>query len=184
MAPTHASILVIRGGAIGDFILTLPVLAALRRQFPEARLEVLGYPHIAQLALAAGLADDLRSIEAAALAGFFARGGILDPALQDYFARFAIIISYQSGNGMLPANAPNLVLAGAAEALYQVHFIYAKWMWVMFPVLCLLKGVILVLMTCWLYPATITKAPAASALAPMSADPRIYFNARASAAAS
>ena len=45
-------ILVIRGGAIGDFILTLPVLAALRRQFPQTRLEVLGYPHIARLAVA------------------------------------------------------------------------------------------------------------------------------------
>src|SRR5436309_4990067 len=45
-------ILIIRGGAIGDFILTLPALAALRRQFPDAHLEVLGYPHIAQLAVA------------------------------------------------------------------------------------------------------------------------------------
>ena len=45
----------------------------------------------------------------------------------------AIIVSYQSGNGVMPANAPNLVLAGAAEALYDVHFIYAEWMWVMFP---------------------------------------------------
>jgi len=94
MAATRGGILVIRGGAIGDFILTLPVLSALRGQFPEARLEVLGYPHITQLARAADLADDLRSIEAAALAGFFARGGILDPALQDYFAGFAMIISY------------------------------------------------------------------------------------------
>jgi hypothetical protein len=50
-------ILVIRGGAIGDFILTLPAIAALRRQFPAAHLEVLGYPHIAQLALAGGLAN-------------------------------------------------------------------------------------------------------------------------------
>jgi len=87
-------ILVIRGGAIGDFILTLPVLAALRRQFPESRLEVLGYPHIARLALAGGLVDDLRPIESRGLAGFFARSGELDSALQCYFDGFPIIISF------------------------------------------------------------------------------------------
>lgn len=88
-----SKILVIRGGAIGDFILTLPVLAALRRHFANARLELLGYPHIAQLAIAGGLADDVRSIDARPLAGFFARGP-LDPALQDYLAGFPIILSY------------------------------------------------------------------------------------------
>jgi ADP-heptose:LPS heptosyltransferase len=87
-------ILVIRGGAIGDFILTLPVLAALRKQFPDARLEVLGYPHIAQLALAGGLADDVKSIEARALASFFARDGMLDEGLTSYFAGFVIIVSF------------------------------------------------------------------------------------------
>src|SRR5438552_6200164 len=94
MPSPHAKILVIRGGAIGDFILTLPVLAALRQHFPQARLEVLGYPHIAQLASAGGLADDVRSIEAGPLSGFFARNGNLDAALQEFFASFAIIISY------------------------------------------------------------------------------------------
>ena len=94
VAAEQASILVIRGGAIGDFILTLPVLAALRSAFPRTRLEVLGYPHIAQLATFGGLADEVRSIEAAALAGFFARDGRLDEALQTYFSGFAIIISY------------------------------------------------------------------------------------------
>jgi heptosyltransferase-2 len=87
-------ILVIRGGAIGDFILTLPVLSALRRQFPQSRLEVLGYPHIAQLALAGGLVDAVRSIEARALAGFFAAGNTLTADLADYFAGFALILSY------------------------------------------------------------------------------------------
>lgn len=87
-------ILVIRGGAIGDFILTLPVLAALRQQFPETRIEVLGYAHIAQLALIGGLADEVRSIEARALAGFFARRGDLDKTMQEYFAQFAVIVSY------------------------------------------------------------------------------------------
>jgi heptosyltransferase-2 len=89
-----SGILVIRGGAIGDFILTLPVLSALRRQFPGVRLEVLGYPHIAQLAIAGGLADAVRSIEARSLAGFFARDPALDPGLQEYFASFPVIISY------------------------------------------------------------------------------------------
>ncbi len=84
----------------------------------------------------------------------------------------AIVISYQSGIGVLPANAPNLVLAGAAEALYDVHFIYAEWMWVMFPVLCLLKGMVLVALTCWIFPARIESQQAPPKVAPMSAEER------------
>lgn len=91
---TKGKILVIRGGAIGDFILTLPAIAALRKQFPEAHLEVLGYPHIAQLALAGGLVDRVQPIEARALAGFFARHGELAEDLCDYFSEFSIIVSY------------------------------------------------------------------------------------------
>jgi len=92
--PMKPKILVIRGGAIGDFILTLPAIAALRRQFPQAHLEVLGYPHIVQLALAGRLVDRAQPIEARGLAGFFARGGELSPELVDYFSEFEIIISY------------------------------------------------------------------------------------------
>jgi heptosyltransferase-2 len=92
--PARGKILVIRGGAIGDFILTLPAIAALRQQFPEAHLEVLGYPHIIQLAEAAGLVDRVQSIEARALAGFFARRGALAEDLADYFSEFDIILSY------------------------------------------------------------------------------------------
>jgi heptosyltransferase-3 len=87
-------ILVIRGGAIGDFILTLPALTALRETFPNIHLEVLGYPHIAQLALAGGLADQVRSIDARAMASFFAKNGPLPESLTEYFAGFALIVSY------------------------------------------------------------------------------------------
>jgi ADP-heptose:LPS heptosyltransferase len=87
-------ILVIRGGAIGDFILTLPALAALRKQFRQTYIEVLGYPHVAALARLAGYVNDIRSIEARALAGFFARNGHLDEALSEHFASFNIIVSY------------------------------------------------------------------------------------------
>jgi len=92
--PGHGKILVVRGGAIGDFIVALPVFAALRRQFPGTHLEVLGYPHIAPLAAAGRLVDTVCSIEARALAGFFARGGGLDERLANYFAGFALIISF------------------------------------------------------------------------------------------
>jgi len=90
----RGKILIIRGGAIGDFILTLPAIAALRQQFPDAHLEVLGYPHIIQLAQAGGLVDRVQSIEARALAGFFARHGDLAGDLVDYFSEFDIILSY------------------------------------------------------------------------------------------
>jgi heptosyltransferase III len=90
----QGKILVIRGGAIGDFILTLPAIAALRRQFPAAHLEVLGYPHIAQLAMAGGIVNRVQSIEAGALAGFFARNGNLAEDLVDYFSEFDVILSY------------------------------------------------------------------------------------------
>lgn len=86
--------LIIRGGAIGDFILTLPVLSALRKHFPETRLEVMGYAHIAGLAMAGGLADAVKSIDSRALAGFFAPGTILEPELCDYFSGFNVILSY------------------------------------------------------------------------------------------
>jgi len=90
----RGKILVIRGGAIGDFILTLPAIAALRQQFPEAHLEVLGYTHIVQLAEAGGLVNRVHAIDARGLAGFFARNGELSKELCDYFSEFNIIISY------------------------------------------------------------------------------------------
>jgi heptosyltransferase-2 len=90
----RGKILVIRGGAIGDFILTLPAIAALRHQFPDAHLEVLGYPHIVQLAITAGIVNRACSIEARPLAGFFARDGVLAEDMMDYFSEFDLIVSY------------------------------------------------------------------------------------------
>ena len=101
----RGKILVIRGGAIGDFILTLPAIAALRGQFPEAHLEVLGYPHIIGLAQAAGLVDRIQAIEARPLAGFFARHGELAEDWVDYFSEFDLILSYlYDPDGIFEAN--------------------------------------------------------------------------------
>jgi heptosyltransferase-3 len=87
-------ILVIRGGAIGDFILTLPALKALRETYSDAHIEILGYKHIAALAENRFYAQAVRSIEYGALSSFFARNSKLPEELADYFASFDLIISY------------------------------------------------------------------------------------------
>jgi heptosyltransferase-3 len=87
-------ILVIRGGAIGDFILTLPALATLRQAHPRAEIHVLGYQHIAELVNKRVYADCVRSIEYGPLASFFAKNSELPSELANYFAGFQLILTY------------------------------------------------------------------------------------------
>ena len=87
-------VLVVRGGAIGDFILTLPALKALRDAYPDARIEILGYKHIAVLAENRFYAQAVRSIEYGPLSRFFAKNSELPAESADYFATFDLIISY------------------------------------------------------------------------------------------
>ena len=87
-------ILVIRGGAIGDFILALPTLKALREAYPHAHLEILGYKHIALLAQNRFYARAVRSIEYGPLASFFAENSKLLAELANHFGSFDLIISY------------------------------------------------------------------------------------------
>jgi ADP-heptose:LPS heptosyltransferase len=87
-------ILVIRGGAIGDFILTLPALNALRNNYPDADIEILGYKHIAVLAENRFYAQAVRSIEYGPVSSFFAKNSEISAELADYFASFDLIISY------------------------------------------------------------------------------------------
>ncbi len=87
-------ILVIRGGAIGDFVLTLPALRALREAYSNAHLEILGYKHIAVLAETAGYADAVHSIEYGPLSSFFARNAELPRELANYFNSFDLVFSY------------------------------------------------------------------------------------------
>lgn len=87
-------ILVIRGGAIGDFILTLPTIRLLRDQFPSAQIEILGNNRITVLAENRFYANRIRSFEDRALASFFVRTAQLPQELRNYFGSFDLIVSY------------------------------------------------------------------------------------------
>src|SRR5512135_2017542 len=60
--------------------------------------------------------------------------------------------SYQVGTSILPSNAPNLVLAGAAETLYRTPLIYAEYLLVQFPVMGLLKAATIIVLTWLIFP--------------------------------
>ncbi len=86
--------LFIRGGAVGDFILTMPAMRLVHETLTDVEIEVLGYPSIAELAVVTGLVHRVRSIEDARLATFFAPGAKLDPDWCAYFASFDVVVSF------------------------------------------------------------------------------------------
>ena len=87
-------ILIIRGGAIGDFIVTLPAIKLVRDTIANTHIEVLGYPAITELAVAAGIADATRSIEHRSHALLFVPGAKLDDELVEWLKSFNVIVSY------------------------------------------------------------------------------------------
>ncbi|MEM9018770.1 MAG: glycosyltransferase family 9 protein [Verrucomicrobiota bacterium] len=107
--------LFIRGGAVGDFILTMPAIQLVREGLPDNEIEVLGYPAITELALRSGLVDQTRSIEDARLAQFFAPGAKLDEEWCRYFASFNVVVSYLYDPDEFFAN--NLKKAGVKTLL-------------------------------------------------------------------
>lgn len=132
MEPKRPRVLVIRGGAIGDFILTLPAIRLLRENIAGCHLEALGYPGIVDLAKKAGLADATRSLEHRTMAALFARGAAIDPALIEYLCSFNLVVSYLfDPDGILRANlerigvktlieCPHRVIVGAGHASEQL----------------------------------------------------------------
>ena len=87
-------ILVIRGGAIGDLILTLPVLRALRSVFHNARIDVMGDAKRANLACHPAHADAITDAERQEIYRLFSHEPRVPPQLAAYLSEFDLILSY------------------------------------------------------------------------------------------
>jgi heptosyltransferase III len=94
MPARPARILVLRGGALGDFIVTLPALRALRQRWPDGRLEAMGYPRVARLGLLGGLVDQVHSLDQAGLARFFAALPLFTEEQAAFIRSFDIVLNY------------------------------------------------------------------------------------------
>ena len=63
---------------------------------------------------------------------------------------------------ILPANVPNMVMAGTAEAVHGIHLSYMPYLLLHAPVLALVKGAVLVACLCIVFPDRVTR-PASGA---------------------
>ncbi len=63
-----------------------------------------------------------------------------------------IMGTYIPSFGILPANAPNIVLSGMSQLLFDIRFSYSEYFILHFPVLGLLKALVIVGLIIWLFP--------------------------------
>jgi hypothetical protein len=82
----------------------------------------------------------------------------------------AILASYQVGAAILPANAPNLAIAGTAEMMYGTVLTYGEYLMLQFPVMGIVKSALIVAITLWMFPAEVNGLVGESTAKPMSAE--------------
>src|ERR1700761_2609457 len=62
--------------------------------------------------------------------------------------------TYELSCSILPSNVPNLIMTGAAEHAYGVQFNYLPYLWLQAPVVGILKGILIILILWWMFPAS------------------------------
>ncbi len=82
-------ILVFRSGALGDFLLTLPIIAALRKDHSPCSITLVTRSAYGDLLLESGIVEEIRDIESAEWAGMFADHPSLPLKMGDWLASFS-----------------------------------------------------------------------------------------------
>jgi heptosyltransferase-2 len=86
-------ILILRGGALGDFLVTLPALGLLRARWPAARIELVGNARAAELGMLGGYLDAVHSQQEARWSALYGDAP-LPPALTAWLGEFDLLVNY------------------------------------------------------------------------------------------
>src|SRR5262249_858084 len=108
-------ILIIRPGAIGDTLLTFPIIQALKACYQPARVTLVGNPAVLPLAQAWHVADDLAAYRDAHSSDLFSTAGICSPTVRRLLQRTAMTICWlRDADGVVKRN---LLAAGMQHVI-------------------------------------------------------------------
>jgi heptosyltransferase III len=91
-------VLVLRGGALGDFIVTLPALALLRQRWPNAQIHLAGNATAAALGRRRRLLDAVHSQHEARWSALYGEG-VLPADFGAWLAEFDLVVNYWPDSG-------------------------------------------------------------------------------------
>jgi ADP-heptose:LPS heptosyltransferase len=111
-------ILCIHQGALGDLILALPTIKALRDELQPIWLEIMGHPWVLPLVAGPTYADAITDINKAQMAFLFQEGAPLPEALQAYLGGFDAAFYF----GLSATLADNLQRAGIRKTFLLPPF--------------------------------------------------------------
>ncbi len=110
------NIVVIRQGAIGDSLLSFPVLSALRARYSDPHITFIGNPNTLQLAKMWGIAEEVFNYEDRQWDEVFSSEGIQSANLRDLFQQTDLVICWATDRGNVVK--PNLLKAGVKEVIF------------------------------------------------------------------
>jgi ADP-heptose:LPS heptosyltransferase len=111
-------ILIIHQGALGDFIVSLPTIAAIRRSHPGSDVEIWGYPYILRLVEGRFYADAIASINQEGMSRLYSEQAAAPDGLVSRIRKFDLVILF--GGELQSAFADNLRKHGVRD-VYRIR---------------------------------------------------------------
>lgn len=108
-------ILIIRPGAIGDTLLTFPIIQAIRNSYASPRITLVGNPAVLPLALAVGLVDETSDYGQLQWSSLFSSTGILSSAILEQLQHTDLAICWLRDPAGIVEH--NLLLAGVQKVV-------------------------------------------------------------------
>ena len=114
------NILIIRPCALGDLVVTLPTIEAIRNHFENARIEIMGYSSFLEIVKERFYADTISRFDQADIASLFTKNSNVPASLINKLINMDLIISFVSDSEQIMVR--NLRAAGAKHVIYYEPF--------------------------------------------------------------